>query len=165
MTLDSYDEYAQYEDQFDPLYTDRKARRTRRAGVTRHVPKKSDHDVITAIVEAEGLETGFETTYQPSLYERSWLLQAIEPFYQRMLITDVLAQIKGGKEACVYRCQAHAVTGRPLAAAKVYRRFCYHCHGPRGDNRIIVGRASTSHCPTCAAPTSRAWPTSRSSRP
>jgi RIO kinase 1 len=34
---------------------------------------------------------------------------------------DILSSVKGGKEANVYRCQAHPATGRDLLAAKVYR--------------------------------------------
>mgnify|MGYP000925870685 CR=1 FL=1 len=37
------------------------------------------------------------------------------------IITDVLHQVKGGKEATVYCCAAHPSTGVDLIAAKVYR--------------------------------------------
>ncbi len=30
---------------------------------------------------------------------------------------------------------------RPARAALSYRRYCYHCHGPHGDGRIIVGES------------------------
>jgi len=30
---------------------------------------------------------------------------------------------------------------RTRRASVVYRRFCHHCHGPNGDNRIIVGES------------------------
>jgi hypothetical protein len=30
---------------------------------------------------------------------------------------------------------------RKLLAGQAFRQFCHHCHGPRGDNRIIVGES------------------------
>jgi RIO kinase 1 len=67
------------------------------------------------------VQLGFETTYKPSKYESGWLLQSLFTFYDEGLISDVLAQVKGGKEASVYVCQAHPATGYDLLAAKVYR--------------------------------------------
>lgn len=49
------------------------------------------------------------------------LLSALDPFFQRDLITDVLHVVKSGKEASVYCCQAHPKTGIDLIAAKIYR--------------------------------------------
>jgi RIO kinase 1 len=37
------------------------------------------------------------------------------------MIQDVLSHVKGGKEASVYCCEAHPITGEELIAAKVYR--------------------------------------------
>lgn len=42
-------------------------------------------------------------------------------FYDRSLITDVLYEVKSGKEATVYCCRAHPASGAALFAAKVYR--------------------------------------------
>ena len=42
-------------------------------------------------------------------------------FNQQELISDVVAQVKGGKEASVYRCLAHPALGVEWVAAKVYR--------------------------------------------
>ncbi len=123
MTYDDpyLDKYAQYEDLFDPVRTDRQARRKRKPK-PKHLPKKTPSQLITELAdETEGLEGGFETTYRPSRYEEGWLLDSLRPFYDRGLITDVLAQIKGGKEANVYRCAAHPATGMKFLAAKVYR--------------------------------------------
>src|SRR5205823_2996183 len=47
--------------------------------------------------------------------------EAIESFRAEGLITDVLMQLKSGKEATVYLCRGTALAGAPLAAAKVYR--------------------------------------------
>ena len=66
-------------------------------------------------------DSAFVTTYHPGRFEEGWLMQSIRPFYEDGLIVDVLAQIKGGKEANVYLCQANPETGLDLLAAKVYR--------------------------------------------
>jgi RIO kinase 1 len=87
----------------------------------RHVPKKARSAVLNEIVEATGLEGGFNPTFQPAKYEKVWLLASLKVFYEQHLISDVLAQVKGGKEATVYRCQAYPETGLDLVAAKVYR--------------------------------------------
>ncbi len=111
--------YENYEEQFDPLRTDRKARRGRKP---RHAPKRTYHQDIASVVEStSGLEGGFTPTYQPSRHEEGWLLTSLRDFYDQSYIVDVLAQVKGGKEASVYRCQAHPATGMNLLAAKVYR--------------------------------------------
>jgi len=49
------------------------------------------------------------------------LIESLASLYDQQFITDVLAQVKGGKEASVYRCAAHESTGVDLLAAKVYR--------------------------------------------
>ena len=113
-------EYEYYEALFDPTKGERKRRR-KLTSPTRHVPKVSEREIVAGLGDLEGLERGFETTYQPGRYEEGWLLSSLRAFYDQTLITDVLAQVKGGKEASVYCCAAHATTGRPLLAAKVYR--------------------------------------------
>jgi len=119
---DSYiDEYEVYEELFNPLRTDRQARR-RRKPEARHVAKRSHGQIIVELAdETSGLEGGFHTSYQPSRYEKGWLLSSLRAFYDQGLITDVLALVKGGKEASVYRCAAHPATGMAFLAAKVYR--------------------------------------------
>jgi RIO kinase 1 len=117
------DEYEQYEEQFNPLRIDRQARRKRKPK-TNHVPKKETSEVALELADkADGLEGGFVTTYQPSRYEETWLLESLRPFYELHFIHDVLALVKGGKEASVYRCAAILDNGNeaPLLAAKVYR--------------------------------------------
>jgi RIO kinase 1 len=69
------------------------------------------------IVEKDALKT----TYTPSRFEKEWLLAALGGYYQDNFVTDVLAKVKGGKEANVYCCLAHEVIGVELLAAKVYR--------------------------------------------
>lgn len=117
---DDFDRFEQYEDQFNPLHTDRKARRKRKPRVN-HQPKKAEDQILVEIADTRWLEGGFSPTYQPARYERGWLIESLNAFYLEELITDVLAVVKGGKEASVYRCVAHPSTGYELLAAKVYR--------------------------------------------
>jgi RIO kinase 1 len=49
------------------------------------------------------------------------VVQALDTFFERGLITDVLYEVKSGKEATVYCCEAHPSTGVELLAAKFYR--------------------------------------------
>ncbi len=131
------DRYERYEEQFNPLRTDRHARRSRKPRV-RHIPKKSSAQVINEIAETTGLEGGFKTTYKPGLFEEGWLLAALQPFYDQALITDVLYRVKGGKEANVYCCAAHPSTGVNLLAAKVYRPRMFR--NLRNDQAYREGR-------------------------
>jgi RIO kinase 1 len=120
-TQDDLDTFDQYENLFDPMKTDRQARR-RRKPKAKHTPKKAQDALLREIAAETGVESGgFETTYHPSKYEAGWLLQSLRTFYDQKLISDVLALVKGGKEASVYRCEAHPVTGLDFVAAKVYR--------------------------------------------
>jgi RIO kinase 1 len=134
------DKYEHYADQFDPLQTDRQERRRRKPRI-KHQPKKLHQDLLADMAASIDIEAGeFRTTYQPARYEASWLLESLRPFYDEELITDVLSQVKGGKEASVYRCEAHAGTGHTLLAAKVYRprRF----RNLRNDKMYREGRST-----------------------
>ncbi|MBN9392985.1 MAG: hypothetical protein J0I20_33445 [Chloroflexi bacterium] len=106
---------------------------------TKHVPKKAQSAVLNEIVEATGLEGGFNPTYVPAKYEKVWLLSSLGTFYEQHLISDVLALVKGGKEATVYRCQAYPETGLDLVAAKVYRPRQFR--NLRNDKAYREGRA------------------------
>jgi RIO kinase 1 len=109
-----------YEDLFDPLRTDRQARRRRKPRV---VPKheKPRSEILAELGEVTGQDAGFTTTYHPSRHEEGWLLGSLRTFYEEAWIVDVLGRVRGGKEASVYRCQAHSRTELALLAAKVYR--------------------------------------------
>jgi RIO kinase 1 len=142
----SYDAYEDYEDLFDPMHTSRKARRKRKPR-QQPKPKKSRAEVVSEIADPDALEAGFEITYQPSQYEGGWLLDSLRSLYEQQFITDVLAQIKGGKEASVYRCEAHPSTGTDLLAAKVYRprmfRHLRRDHVYRQGRRILSADGPT----------------------
>ena len=89
------DEYEQYEAKFDPFKNDRQARRSRKPRV--NPPRKEQPEIVARLTDeiASELDGGFHTTYQPSRYEATWLLQSLRPFYDQTLITDVLALVKG----------------------------------------------------------------------
>jgi RIO kinase 1 len=124
---------------FNPMNTDRKERRKRKPKVT-HVPKKSVTQVVAELADANATEgAGFKTTYQASHYEEGWLMQSLYDFYRQEYITDVLAVVKGGKEASVYRCAARARMEVPLLAVKVYRPQKFR--QLRNDKMYREGRA------------------------
>lgn len=132
-----FENYEQYEDTFDPVKTDRHARRKRKPIVNPNDRKKQLHQA-DKVAETIGLEGGFNPTYQPSLHEEGWLLQSLQDFYSKELISDVNAVIKGGKEANVYRCAAHPQTGLEWIAAKVYRPRMFR--NLRNDKMYRQGR-------------------------
>jgi len=114
------DKYELYEALFDPNWVD-PSRQQRRAK-DNYKPKKSNSQIVAGLTDDVGdVDLGFKTTYRPSKYEQGWLLSSLYAFYDEGLITDVLAQVKGGKEASVYLCEPHPATGLGLLAAKVYR--------------------------------------------
>lgn len=76
---------------------------------------------IQALSEFAGLENVWEITYTPARFEGIFLRTSLQPFYEQDQIVDVMAQVKGGKEANVYRCRAHSSMGTEWVAAKVYR--------------------------------------------
>jgi RIO kinase 1 len=115
------DNLEQYEADFDPMRHDRQARRKRKPKAV-HQAKKSQDVIMSEISDGtEGLEGGFNPTYKPQLFEEGWLLNSLRSFYETETITDILGRVKGGKEASVYRCAGHPITGHELLAAKVYR--------------------------------------------
>jgi RIO kinase 1 len=79
---------------------------------------------VVAPIELEPPEPETEQihmTYKPSRFEAGWLASSLRPFFQERLITDVLALVRGGKEATVYCCRGAEDRACPLVAAKVYR--------------------------------------------
>ena len=74
-----------------------------------------------ALADRVGLREGGDMTYRPGPFERDWLGSSLLDFFEEDLIVDVLAQVKGGKEATVYRCAAGPALEQELVAAKVYR--------------------------------------------
>ncbi len=83
--------------------------------------KPNRGQVVAQLTERADSKHDFDPTFSSSKYEREWILNYLGPFYEEHIITDVLRQVKGGKEATVYCCGAHPSTGVKLIAAKVYR--------------------------------------------
>lgn len=119
----NFDDEELYEDfaaEYDPEYDGRLNRRHKKNKP--HVPKKSESEIVAELADETGIAAGFDITYSPSKHERGWLIESLEGFFYLDLITDVEAQVKGGKEASVYRCTPHASQkGHTYVAAKVYR--------------------------------------------
>lgn len=135
---DAYDAYDHYEREVARRYQTRDQRRKRKPKAT-YVAKMSEDEVIASITEeTRGLEGGFDPTYTPSRHEEGWIMDALRDFYDKELIVDVLAQVKGGKEANVYCCRAHPGTGVEFMAAKVYRPRMLR--NLRNDARYRQGR-------------------------
>lgn len=83
---------------------------------------RSDAAVISQLAAGgDSLDDDFKITYVPAKHEAVWLNDSLRPFAERAILKDVLALVKGGKEANVYLCEAEPATGLDLIAAKVYR--------------------------------------------
>lgn len=132
---DSYiDKYEYYEE----VYTPARTRQTRRLKPG-HRPKQTQAQAIAELTDdTTDVDLGFDPTYRPSRYEAGWLLSSLYTFYDEGLITDVVALVKGGKEASVYRCEAHPATGLGMVAAKVYRPRMFR--NLRNDKMYRQGR-------------------------
>ena len=115
----SDDRYSDFEARFDPYQTDRKARRKRNPAASRKA--RGFQQTVDETAQSEKLDLSVHTTYRPGRFETGWLLEAVQDFFDQALVVDILSNVKGGKEANVYCCQAHPATGRDLLAAKVYR--------------------------------------------
>ncbi len=103
----------------------------------RRAPRHS-HVRWSEFAEGEQPGSALVTTYKPARYEEIWLRDSLRLFFTEQLISDVQAQIKGGKEATVYRCAAHPRLAVPLLAAKVYRPRIFR--SLRNDKMYRQGR-------------------------
>lgn len=113
------DDYTYYEELFNPPS---RAERDWLAGKPVGQPRKKRAPAeVEEMADTVGLDGRFDLTYRAAKHERVWLFESLRGFFDDHLITDVLAQIKGGKEANVYRCAAHPDLGVEFLAAKVYR--------------------------------------------
>jgi RIO kinase 1 len=93
-----------------------------RSGKKQRKAKKSAQQITAELAETtHATEGAFRTSYKPARYEAVWLRSSLEPFFTQVLIEDVLALVKGGKEANVYLCKAAPQLPVQYIAAKVYR--------------------------------------------
>ena len=116
--VDEYDRLAARFKLYEP--GERDDYRTPRAGIK---PKKAQPPSTAAEAAAttQTPDGALKMTYRPARYETVWLSDSLRPFYTQNLIVDVLALVKGGKEANVYLCEAAPHLKVGLIAAKVYR--------------------------------------------
>lgn len=135
------DAYGHYADEFDPTQTDRRERRKRKAKPN-HTPKKSQTEQLSELADPDVIESGFALSYTPARHEAEWLESSLRQFFMEDYIVDVLAQVKGGKEANVYRCEAAPHMGTPYLAAKVYRPRMFR--NLRKDHMYREGRQMIS---------------------
>ena len=80
-----------------------------------------ERGLVDTVTAERGIALGLEITYTPARFEAEWLHDSLRTFFLQDLITDVMAQVKGGKEANVYRCVPHPTIDAEWLAAKVYR--------------------------------------------
>ncbi len=84
--------------------------------------KSNRAEAVTTLAEAgDDSQHGFNPSFTGSKHERQWIMTYLGRFYEDQVISDVLRQVKGGKEATVYQCRANPAIGVDLIAAKVYR--------------------------------------------
>lgn len=100
------------------LLHSKKSNEQRRKGKTLVRQKGAQQIVKTVNPFAE---KDYPFTYHASLHDKEWLLNSICQFYEEKWFDDILAMVKGGKEASVYLCKAPPNMEKPLLAAKVYR--------------------------------------------
>lgn len=111
---DDHDDFGHYLPQ--DRKTHRQARAARRPTATRPKPA-----LPPEILEQLDGDNDLTTTLAVGESEQRLLQAALTDFYRDNVISDVLARVKGGKEANVYCCQAHPASGLDLIAAKIYR--------------------------------------------
>lgn len=117
MNLRSYEDNEEF---FPYLVPDRRTHRAEKGPRALHTPQRPP----VAMPETAALlgdENQMTMTFGAGASEEALLQAALSGFYRDHVITDVLARVKGGKEANVYCCQAHPGTGLELIAAKIYR--------------------------------------------
>ena len=128
-------EYERYAELYDPEYAE--AVRPARRKLPRAKPSvEAVLDELTD--ESYSYEAGLKTTYQPARFEAVWLYDSLRAFYDTGMISDVLAIVKGGKEANVYRAQGGKAANAEFVAAKVYRPRAFR--NLRNDKMYREGR-------------------------
>ena len=101
-------------------------------------PKKLPAGDRQFVSKQDDSPESFEFTYKASRHEAGWLLNSLGAFYEGKWISDVLRQIKGGKEASVYLCKSGVAVDAPYLAAKVYRPRQFR--NLKNDSLYRVGR-------------------------
>jgi RIO kinase 1 len=84
-------------------------------------PKRIPSTDQSFLQEQDDTASHYKFTYKAARFEEWWLLDSLGDFYEHQWISDVLARVKGGKEASVYLCRPGSEVDKSLIAAKVYR--------------------------------------------
>lgn len=84
---------------------------------------------------------GLEASHLRQHPKMHWIKPALDAFYRQGLVTDILEQVKSGKEATVFRCRAHPSLGIDSLALKVYSISMFR--RLRGDNTYRSARRPT----------------------
>ncbi|MBV9280174.1 MAG: hypothetical protein JOZ41_08855 [Chloroflexi bacterium] len=126
-------DYSQYLDDYDDEAYRRPVRMKSRSR-----PGPKAHPTAADVAAPAASAADFHPTFAGSRHEHAWISTYLGPFYRDHLISDVLRQVKGGKEATVYCCRAHPDTGLSLVAAKVYRPRMFR--NLRNDAQYRQGR-------------------------
>lgn len=123
MSFDLYhDEYEHLAARFQLQTPDDLPQRSGKPRKKAKSQKPSPAEMTAKLADAQPqLEDAFRITYRPARHEEGFLKDSLQPFVTQVLIDDVLALVKGGKEANVYLCQAAPHLDMELIAAKVYR--------------------------------------------
>lgn len=111
-----------------PAYgTRRKEQKQRKAVVREGVAKQSfeaNRDVqrwLAETQEVEGAKAPFEPDALVGRRDGAWVLSSLTQFYEQELISDVVREVKSGKEASVFCCIGGPASADALLAAKIYR--------------------------------------------
>lgn len=124
MSLDLTEVYEDDVDDSSFITKNRDRRAIKKAGaekpkLTRQSEKAEE---ILKEAAASGVEADvFNPSFVCKFFERDWVVEYFGGFYDNNLISDVIARVKGGKEANVYVCVARPHVGPELLAGKLYR--------------------------------------------
>ncbi|MFT7586724.1 MAG: RIO kinase 1 [Cellvibrionaceae bacterium] len=148
---DKYDELAEATLRHNHARLTHKANRIRIKGSGKTQPTR--REVLKSLADESDFVEDFIPTYaaglDPKHFERRWVIESLSSFYRDKLISDVLSQVKVGKEANVYVCagpKPESAEGESndepnhanLIAAKLYRpRMFRHL---RNDAAYKIGR-------------------------
>jgi RIO kinase 1 len=124
MSLDLTDTFEDDLDDSSFISKNRDRRAIKKAGAEK--PKLTRQSEKAAEVLKEAAASGVEAdVFNPSFvckfFERDWVVEYFDGFYDNNLISDVISRVKGGKEANVYVCVARPHIGPELLAGKLYR--------------------------------------------
>ncbi len=86
-----------------------------------HKPRHRRVETLEIVPQPDEGPGELNFTYHPSRHESEWIVNSLGDFYQNEWISDILRQVKGGKEATVYQCKADPKVTDGFIAAKVYR--------------------------------------------